>query len=220
MGNEKEIVLFETEDKSSVMPVTVENESVWLNRNQISTLFERDVKTIGKHINNALKEEFDVPDDGMLVDIGCGGGFNIRRLLDRSKDGFVYGIDISSTSVEKSKKTNKKNIGKRCEVLLGSAENLPLKDNSIKLATAFETVYFWKDLEKCFAEVKRTIRPGGKFVVVNDPGDPEKHWEKMIPGMKSYTPDEIKQIMEAVGFMDVKVTKNKFMFCVSGKKGN
>lgn len=220
MGNEKEIVLFETEDKSIVMPVTVENESVWLNRNQISTLFERDVKTIGKHINNALKEEFDVPDDGMLVDIGCGGGFNIRRLLDRSKDGFVYGIDISSTSVEKSKKTNKKNIGKRCEVLLGSAENLPLKDNSIKLATAFETVYFWKDLEKCFAEVKRTIRPGGKFVVVNDPGDPEKHWEKMIPGMKSYTPDEIKQIMEAVGFMDVKVTKNKFMFCVSGKKGN
>ncbi len=57
-------------------------------------------------------------------------------------------------------------------------------------------------------------------MVVNDPGDPEKHWEKMIPGMKSYTPDEIKQIMEAVGFMDVKVTKNKFMFCVSGKKGN
>lgn len=59
MGNEKEIVLFETEDKSIVMPVTVENESVWLNRNQISTLFERDVKTIGKHINNALKEELD-----------------------------------------------------------------------------------------------------------------------------------------------------------------
>lgn len=59
MGNEKEIVLFETEDKSIVMPVTVENESVWLNRNQISTLFERDVKTIGKHINNTLKEELD-----------------------------------------------------------------------------------------------------------------------------------------------------------------
>ena len=53
-----------------------------------------------------------------------------------------------------------------------------------------------------------------------DPGDPEKHWEKMIPGMKSYTPDEIKQIMEAVGFLDVQVTKNKFMFCVSGKKEN
>ena len=35
----------------------VENESVWLNRNQIAMLFERDIKTIGQHINNALKEE-------------------------------------------------------------------------------------------------------------------------------------------------------------------
>ena len=163
--------------------------------------------------------QFDVPNDGILVDIGCGGGFNIRRLLECSRDGFVYGIDISSTSVEKSKKVNKKNIDKRCEVLLGSADNLPLEDNSIKLAIAFETVYFWEDLGKCFVEVKRTIEPGGKFVIVNDPGDPEKHWEKMIPGMKSYTPDEIKQAMEAAGFIDVKATKKKFMFCVSGEKG-
>ena len=163
--------------------------------------------------------QFDVPNDGILVDIGCCGGFNIRRLLERSRDGFVYGIDISSTSVEKSKKVNKKNIDKRCEVLLGSADNLPLEDNSIKLAIAFETVYFWEDLGKCFVEVKRTIEPGGKFVIVNDPGDPEKHWEKMIPGMKSYTPDEIKQAMEAAGFIDVKATKKKFMFCVSGEKG-
>ena len=119
--------------------------------------------------------QFDVPDDGKLVDIGCGGGFNIRRLLERSKDGFVYGIDISSTSVEKSKKTNKKKYRqKNVRWLLGSADNLPLEDNSIKLAIAFETVYFWEALEKCFAEVKRTIEPGGKFVVVNDPGDPEK----------------------------------------------
>ena len=57
MKNEKEIVLFEAEDKSIALPVMIENESVWLNRNQMAALFERDVKTIGKHINNALKEE-------------------------------------------------------------------------------------------------------------------------------------------------------------------
>jgi len=39
------------------LPVMVKNETVWLNRNQLSELFERDIKTIGKHINNALKEE-------------------------------------------------------------------------------------------------------------------------------------------------------------------
>lgn len=39
------------------LSVNVENETVWLNRNQMAELFERDVKTIGKHINNALTEE-------------------------------------------------------------------------------------------------------------------------------------------------------------------
>ena len=37
----------------------MKDESVWLNCEQLSILFDRDVKTIGKHINNALKEELD-----------------------------------------------------------------------------------------------------------------------------------------------------------------
>lgn len=59
MEKNNEIVLFETEDRSVTLPVAVQNETVWLNRNQMAVLFDRDVKTIGKHINNALKEELD-----------------------------------------------------------------------------------------------------------------------------------------------------------------
>lgn len=55
MGDE--IVLFESDDKEIKLTVPVERETVWLNRNQMAELFDRDVKTIGKHINNALKEE-------------------------------------------------------------------------------------------------------------------------------------------------------------------
>ena len=58
--NNNEIILFETEDRMISLPVMVKNETVWLNRNQLSELFERDIKTIGKHINNALKEELSV----------------------------------------------------------------------------------------------------------------------------------------------------------------
>ena len=57
MTKENEIVLFETEDKRVLLPVEVKDETVWLNRNQMAELFDRDVKTIGKHINNALREE-------------------------------------------------------------------------------------------------------------------------------------------------------------------
>jgi len=54
--NENEIVLYQPND-SIRLEVRLEEETVWLNRNQMSVLFGRDVKTIGKHINNALREE-------------------------------------------------------------------------------------------------------------------------------------------------------------------
>ena len=51
-----EIVLYQP-DKSIRLEVRLDNETVWLNRQQMATLFDRDIKTIGKHINNALTEE-------------------------------------------------------------------------------------------------------------------------------------------------------------------
>ena len=57
MAKENEIVLFETEDKEITLNVKVDQDTVWLNRNQMADLFGRDVKTIGKHINNAVREE-------------------------------------------------------------------------------------------------------------------------------------------------------------------
>ena len=54
-GNE--LVLFESTDKSISLNVPLRNDSVWLNRNQMAELFGRDVKTIGKHVNNAIYEE-------------------------------------------------------------------------------------------------------------------------------------------------------------------
>jgi len=55
----KELVLFETADNAIKLEVPVEQETVWLNRQQMAELFDRDIKTIGKHINNALQEELD-----------------------------------------------------------------------------------------------------------------------------------------------------------------
>jgi len=51
-----EIILYQP-DNFIHLEVRVENDTVWLNRQQLAQLFDRDVKTIGKHINNALSEE-------------------------------------------------------------------------------------------------------------------------------------------------------------------
>ena len=52
-----EIVIFENQNIK--LEVNMKDETVWLNRQQIAELFDRDIKTIGKHITNALNEELD-----------------------------------------------------------------------------------------------------------------------------------------------------------------
>ena len=90
MRENHEIVIFETEDRRIKMPVTVENDTVWLNRNQMSELFDRDVKTIGKHINNALKEELsaDIPTVAKFATVQMEGEREVIRKIE------YYSLDV------------------------------------------------------------------------------------------------------------------------------
>lgn len=55
--NKGEIIIYQTADGSTSLDVKLEQDTIWINRQQMAELFDRDIKTIGKHINNALKEE-------------------------------------------------------------------------------------------------------------------------------------------------------------------
>ena len=88
-----------------------------------------------------------------MLDIGCGGGATLKRLLKRSKAAQVYCIDISEESVAKAKKVNAKVLDKQVFVTEGSAEKLPYEDNKFDLVTAVETVYFW--IKRIISESER-----------------------------------------------------------------
>ncbi len=101
-----------------------------------------------------------IKEDDQILDIGCGGGANIARLLQRTPKGVVQGIDYSPVSVAKSSKVNAKAIAEgRCKVQEASVVKLPFGENTFDLITAFETIYFWPDIEHCFGEVKRCSNP-------------------------------------------------------------
>ena len=57
MDSNNQIIIYQTEDGQTQVDVRLENDMIWLTRQQIAVLFGRDYKTISKHINNALKEE-------------------------------------------------------------------------------------------------------------------------------------------------------------------
>ena len=88
MEKTNEIVLFETEDRVITLSVPVEQETVWLNRNQMAELFDRDVKTIGRHINNALKEELDNSTVAKFATVQNEGGRDVERYIEH------YNLDM------------------------------------------------------------------------------------------------------------------------------
>ena len=163
-------------------------------------------------------EQIKIPDSGKVADLGCGGGYNIRRMLGMSEKAKFIGIDISDESVRKAQKVNKDEIGKRVKIIKGSAENLKFKDNSIDLITAFETVFFWKKPEKAFREIYRSLVNGGCFAVINNYGDPNVDWEKKVPCMTRYTAEQIANMLKSAGFANISHNKKENLFLVMGYK--
>ena len=53
---ENQIEIYKSLDNKIELSVNLDHETVWLNRQQLALLFDRDVKTIGKHINNVFDE--------------------------------------------------------------------------------------------------------------------------------------------------------------------
>lgn len=85
--NKNEIILFEDGDVK--LEVNMQDETVWLNRQQLSELFERDIKTIGKHINNALKEELkDIPTVANFATVQKEGQREVTRNIE------YYNLDM------------------------------------------------------------------------------------------------------------------------------
>lgn len=148
-----------------------------------------------------------------IAELGCGGGRNAGELLKRYPEAKLTAVDYSELSVEKTKGYNKNAIASgRCEAIRASVAELPLDSGSADLATAFETVYFWPGLEKCFAEVCRILKPGGTFLICNESDGKDKmskKYEKLIDGMKCYTADELEKALRAAGFSEVKADHHK-----------
>ncbi|MBR0371386.1 MAG: class I SAM-dependent methyltransferase [Methanobrevibacter sp.] len=160
-----------------------------------------------KHLN--------IKSDDVILDVGCGGGINIKRMAQDAKK--VYGIDYSIESVNLSKEVNEKLIDEgKVEIMKGNVKDLPFEDNTFDIVTAFETVYFWPDIEKCFGEVKRVLKPGGMFLIGMETNGSDnwvmKFWKHFID-MEMYNDGEIKNFLKKNSYNEIKVylrdAKNK-----------
>ena len=165
----------------------------------------------------------DVGTNDRILDIGCGGGVNIEKFL-KLTDNNVDGIDYSDVSVKESAKRNQKAIGdKRCRIIQADVSKMPIDDEVYDLVSAFETIYFWPDIENTFKEVLKIIKPGGQFMIAqgtdgNHPDD--EKWLNSVEGMTVYTASELEKYLLNAGFGSVESFKkeNDYILVVIAKK--
>ena len=150
-----------------------------------------------------------IQDGWTILDIGCGGGATLQRLLKRSQGSTVYGIDISEESVAKARQVNARVLNKQVFVCQGSAEQLPYDDETFNLVTAVETVYFWPHLPACFQEVRRVLKQGGKFAILIEVVEGDSMWTNVVEGMKVYSPEELQALLNEAGFIHTEIHRMK-----------
>jgi ubiquinone/menaquinone biosynthesis C-methylase UbiE len=163
------------------------------------------------------------PED-VILDIGCGGGKNIQRMLKRAVRGRVCGLDYSEVSVDKTIRLNRKAVlAGRAGIKHGSVSQNPWPDNTFDTVTAFETVYFWPDFLNDLREVRRVLKPGGLFFICNEMNVPEEgpapyqYWIKTL-NLKVYSASQFKDLLGQAGFTDIAFeAQGNTRLCVSAK---
>ena len=146
-----------------------------------------------------------------VLDIGCGGGANLKHLLNLCPQGKIHGIDLSEESVAFANKYNEKHLDNRCFIRQGNVCSLPYEDGVFDAVTAFETVYFWSPVKTALDEVARVLRKGGCFLISLETSDPKngEMWTKRIAGMVVYTADDLKQLLVEAGFSSIETIHRK-----------
>lgn len=165
--------------------------------------------------------------DACALDVGCGGGANLLRLLERVPEGRVTGVDYSPISVEKSSATCAEAIAAgRCEVMAGDVSALPLSDGRFDLVSAFETIYFWPSLEGGLAEICRVMAPGGALMICCETDGLDlqgERWDGVNEHpdlMRVYATDEVERALRRAGLTPCGHARHpeEGWVCVFGRK--
>ena len=169
-------------------------------------------------------EELKIDENVNILDMGCGGGANIKRMLAKYPQARATGLDLSNLSIEMAKDLNYKEVvDGQCIIIGGNVTQMPLAREIFDVVTAFETIYYWASLDLGAAEMLRVLKPGGMAVIANEmDGETEQDrvTEHCVGGIRIYTINEIKQSLVEAGFknIDARHDEGRRFICVTARK--
>jgi SAM-dependent methyltransferase len=157
----------------------------------------------------AILAELELGTDDVLLEVGCGGGAFLHEAL---KSGCrAAAIDHSPEMVRLARKQNAAAVAEgRLEVVEGDAAALPFEDGRFTAAVMTGVLGFLPDTVAAFAEIRRVLARGGRFVALGaDPamkGTPAAP-EPMASRLSFYTDEEHERLAREAGFDEVEVKR-------------
>jgi ubiquinone/menaquinone biosynthesis C-methylase UbiE len=103
-----------------------------------------------------------------VLEVGSGRGGGARYLAGALKPAFYTGLDLAQSAVDLA---NKLNTHRNLKFIQGSAESIPMADNSIDVVLNVESCHAYGSVEKFLSEVKRVLKPGGYLLLVDFRGE-------------------------------------------------
>lgn len=127
----------------------------------------------GEYATNRLCiDEVDFPPGSVVVDIGCGTGYGLRRVAARVADATLIGIDPVPRMLEIARtRTAASEHAGRIEFRSGRATAIPVQTGRADFVLAFDTFDYWSDAAAGMAEIGRVLGPHGRFIALKDAGD-------------------------------------------------
>lgn len=150
---------------------------------------------------NVILENMGLKTNDIILEIGFGNGYLIKELFEQNIPIKIYGIDISKDMLKEARAENKQNIENGdLKLFMQDIIRTSFDEDFFDKIYTVNTVYFWDDIDTCFSEIKRILKPKGVFINVFhtkdylDKADYAKH------DFKKYTLEELEKITEYNGF--------------------
>ncbi len=175
-------------------------------------------------LNNFVNDLMSVKTNDRIFEIGSGTGKLIYKMAQNIDEGFIEGIDFSSSMVSISRKKNKNNIVKgKVKIKEGNFDNIPLKNETFSKVCSVNTIYFWPSPSHTVKKIASILQPGGKLILAFEDIEQLKQ-RKLDQGIfHLYSKKEVEPLLIEAGFSNnikfVSRKKNKLLFhCVVARK--
>jgi ubiquinone/menaquinone biosynthesis C-methylase UbiE len=174
-------------------------------------------------LNNMVFDNLALRQYDRVLEVGFGGGYLLGRMATVVTEGFLAGVDVSSTMVAFCERRYRLLVKTgKLELKCVKAESLPYAADYFTKVCTVNSIFYWENAPQAIVECYRVLKEDGLLVLCFTDKKSLSHKEFTHHGVALYEADEVQQMLVSAGFQEIDRTrfqdKYREFWCLQGKK--